>query len=115
MELSRDERGDYCIIRMNGRMDMDGSAEVESYLDSYLDRDSHCTQLLLDFEGVAYISSGGLRVLVATLKRLERESGKLILFGMNIEVEQVFQFSGLDAAFKIAQDEEAAVQLVTSG
>jgi anti-anti-sigma factor len=55
----------------------------------------------VDFENLAYISSGGLSLLLATEKRLRRSGHRLTLKNMNSHIREVFQYAGLDMIFEI--------------
>ena len=54
------------------------------------------------------MSSAGLRILLATAKKL-RPSGELKLFGLNPSVLEVFEMSGFSTIFAISDDEAAAL------
>lgn len=55
----------------------------------------------VDFEGLDYISSGGMSVLLATQKRLSETGHELLLRNMNRHILEVFQYAGFDLIFKI--------------
>lgn len=50
-------------------------------------------RLILDFAAVDYVSSAGLRVLLAADQRL---SGALVLRNVNPDVREVFEMTGFD-------------------
>lgn len=51
------------------------------------------TELYLDFTGVEYISSAGLRVLLSAQKLMSRQ-GKMVLSHVNESVMEVFEVTG---------------------
>lgn len=59
------------------------------------------TKLVADFAELDYISSVGLRTLLATMKKLKKMGGKLHLCGMNPTVKEVFVISGFSSIFSI--------------
>ncbi len=58
---------------------------------------SSCGRLILDFTGVDYISSAGLRVLIATDQTIDT----LILINVNEDVRDVFEMTGFDELITI--------------
>ena len=76
-ELRSDIKGDVLILRFTGRLDAMTTPELEKQVYQFIDRGQH--KLLLDFSGVDYISSAGMRMLLATTKKLKNLSGQMVL------------------------------------
>jgi anti-anti-sigma factor len=55
----------------------------------------------LDCQGLEYISSAGLGVLLKTQKRLTGAGGKLRLTGVSRHLQDIFLYSGFDQIFEI--------------
>jgi len=75
--------------------------------------DAGALHLVLNLAGLDYISSAGLRVLLATYKRLSRQNGKLVLCELQPGVREVLELSGLLTAFVVAATEAEAESLAT--
>ena len=58
-------------------------------------------QHVLDFSGVNFISSAGLRAILLIAKRLEPIGGKVKLCGLNATLMDVFEISGFSKLFVI--------------
>ena len=63
--------------------------------------DGGTKNLILDFAGLDYISSAGLRMVLVVAKRLKQESGLLVLCGMQPHVREVFDISGFLAILNV--------------
>ena len=70
------------------------------------------SNVVIDFSGVTYISSAGLRVLLKFNKDASNKKRKLALFGLNEFVSDVFRVSGFDKIFNIQENKEKAFQAV---
>jgi anti-sigma B factor antagonist len=58
--------------------------------------------VVVDFQGLEYISSAGLGILLMTQRRLkESGSGGLKLINMNKHIRDVFRYAGFDQVFEI--------------
>jgi len=66
-------------------------------------------QILMNFEGINYISSAGLRVLLMAAKRTEQAQGQLALCAVQDHIQEVFKFSGFSTIIPIHSDRPAAL------
>ena len=64
---------------------------------------------VIDFAGLDYISSAGLRVILATTKKLKEKEGKLLLSSLKDIVKEVFEISGFTAIIPIYDSVETAL------
>lgn len=68
-------------------------------------------RVLVDLTGVHYISSAGLRVLLALAKDINRRQGVLRLCGLTETVREVFDIAGFSQIFQIYPTQEEALGL----
>ena len=83
------ENGTLRIAR-EGRLDTNTAPQLEAELKTSL---SGITELELDFSGLEYISSAGLRVLLAAQKTMSRQ-GKMTIRNVNETIMEVFEITG---------------------
>jgi anti-anti-sigma factor len=67
------------------------------------------TNVLMDFSGLSYISSAGLRVVLLTAKKTKAVGGKLALCSLNDSIREVFVVSGFDNILDIQPDRAAGL------
>lgn len=90
MELKKNTQGTALHITIEGRIDTTTAPQLESELRTSV---SGITELYLDFAGVEYISSAGLRVLLSAQKVMNRQ-GKMVISHVNETVMDVFDVTG---------------------
>jgi anti-anti-sigma factor len=78
------------VLTLNGRLDTVNAPLLESKIKEQED----ITELTLDFKGVNYISSMGLRVLLAAKKEMKAEGGRLIIKNMQDSVREILEMTG---------------------
>jgi len=100
--------GTCVVVTVSGRLDASTAPEAEKVLTESMAAAE--PRLVLDLAGVDYVSSAGLRVLLATAKRVKRERGRLVLCGLQEQVREVLEMSGMLPLFTVAADEAAAVE-----
>lgn len=65
--------------------------------------------VILNFEGLDYMNSGGIGLLVTTLIRAQRAGHALRAYGLTDHYSQIFSLTRLDEAIGIYDDEAAAI------
>lgn len=68
--------------------------------------------VVLNFDGLDYMNSGGIGLLVTTLIRAQRAGHKLLAYGLTDHYRQIFSLTRLDEAIEIFDDEAAALESV---
>ena len=95
------------VLALTGRLDTETSADVELTLQDLMAAGER--NFLIDMSGIGYVSSAGLRVLLATAKQLEGGKGSLRLCSLNASVKQVFDVAGFSKLFSIFANRDAAL------
>lgn len=80
------------VVRVTGRIDASSCGGLESTL-SHLVGDGE-KNIIVDMTGLEYISSSGLRVLLATYKQTKKMNGSLSIAGPPPFVREIFEISG---------------------
>jgi anti-anti-sigma factor len=107
MEIKVEQREKVAIIIPIGDMDAITANEVAAFLDSQLREGWN--QLVADLSQVGYMSSAGLRALLATLKEARHQRGDFRLAAVQDNVRQVLEMSGFTGIFQVFPTVEAAV------
>jgi anti-sigma B factor antagonist len=68
--------------------------------------------VMLNFDGLDYMNSGGIGLLVTTLIRAQRNGHRLMAYGLSPHYRQIFSLTRLDEAIEIFDDEAAALEAV---
>jgi len=68
--------------------------------------------VILNFEGLEYMNSGGIGLLVTTLIRAQRSGHRLLAFGLTDHYRQIFSLTRLDEAIEIYDNEASALAAV---
>lgn len=85
-------------VNVEGRIDTITSQELESTLN---DETENITSLTLNFSNLEYISSAGLRVLIATQKKMNEKDIPMVITNVNNTIKEIFRMSGFDKILEI--------------
>ena len=108
MEIIKEEQNGVSILKLLGRLDSNTSTEFEEKILEIIGRGTK--SLVVDFEGLDYISSAGLRVLLKAAKEIRRGEGKIVLCSMNDYIKEVFEIAGFVSIFPIAPSMAGALE-----
>ncbi len=97
---------DLLIISPQGRLDAVTAPLFDRQVEEELP--VQATRVLVNCSGLDYISSAGLRSILALAKKLQNWGGRLVLSDLYGPVREVFEMAGLYSMLKIYDTETAA-------
>jgi len=100
--------GDAAVLHVAGRLDAITAPEFEKTCLQYLTPESR--RMVLDFEGVEYISSAALRVILMAGKKLYASGGVLGLSTLHGIVKNTLEMAGFCTLFPVYESTEAALE-----
>ena len=90
MTIEKTLNGSELTLALNGRLDTINAPRLEAELKSSLHSVDH---LVLDFAELAYLSSAGLRVLLAAQKIMNKQ-GDMVVRNVNETIAEIFDVTG---------------------
>jgi anti-anti-sigma factor len=107
VEITTATRDGATILSIAGRIDTATAPALEQAINKAIDSGNR--KILLNFTAVSYISSGGLRVLLATAKKLKNPGDKYALCSLAAEVNKILKLAGFTSIFSIYPSEGEAL------
>ncbi len=99
MIIDKKSEGEKLTLTISGRLDTNSSPKLEAELKQSI---GGVSALIFDFSDVEYISSAGLRVLLAAQKVMNRQ-GSMKLTGVKPDVMEVFEITGFSDILTIEE------------
>lgn len=106
LSLSSTSVGDRTVVAVGGEIDVYTAPRLRDHLVELVNNGHH--QLVVDLEGVEFLDSTGLGVLVGALKRVRAHQGSLGLVCTKERLLKIFRITGLARVFEIYDSVEAA-------
>ena len=100
------------LIYLNGRLDIHFSEKIEKSIIELISSNPD-KNIVIDLKDVSYVSSSGLRLLVAIKKKLSDMMKKLHISNANPHIKTVFTVAGLEKDFSIFDSEAEALKELT--
>lgn len=90
MNIENEFNGNVSTLKVIGRLDTTTAPKLEAVVSETI---GTCDQLVLDFAGLEYISSAGLRVILKAQKAMAAKGG-MKLMHVNETIMEIFEITG---------------------
>jgi anti-anti-sigma factor len=110
MEICTRSQDAAVIGAVNGRMDAVTAPDFDVWISDRVNAAE--LFLILDLSGLEYVSSAGLRSLLAAAKQIKVSQGDLVLCGLSGTVEEVFRISGFINIFRVFSSVDQALKAI---
>jgi stage II sporulation protein AA (anti-sigma F factor antagonist) len=107
MGFDTKKEGGLTVVSIGGRMDAVTTPEIEKRLSDLVEAGEK--RVVVDLKDLGYISSAGLRGLLATAKKLKAGQGEMTFANLQGPVKEVFEISGFYSIFKVFDSVAAAI------
>ncbi len=99
------------LASLSGRLDMETAEADSPQLMQAVQRSA--AGVIVDLQRVDFISSSGLRMLLAAHKSVQESDKRLAVIHAQPAVYKIFKVSALDGLFHFCQSEEEAVEAIS--
>lgn len=82
------------VVYLKGELDHHTAVDVRTYMDKRLE-DPTIKNIVLDIEGLNFMDSSGIGVLIGRYKAVSKRGGKLGVVHINSHIDRIFEVSGL--------------------
>ena len=90
MTITKNQNGSHLDLALEGRLDTTTAPQLEAELKQSA---NGVTELVMDFSGLEYLSSAGLRVLLSAQKVMNRQ-GSMVIKNVNETIMEIFEVTG---------------------
>ncbi|MBW6469267.1 MAG: STAS domain-containing protein [Coriobacteriia bacterium] len=102
LEITSVQAEGVCTMSLDGEVDVYTAPRLKETLIDQIE--SGCSHIIVDLEGVGFIDSSGLGVLVGGLRRAKERDGAIRLVCTRENILKIFRITGLDKVFAIFPD-----------
>ena len=111
MQIATRQFADTLVVRPSGRVDHRSAAQFEAALMPLLAQAGAANSaLVLDFSGVEYISSVGLRVLMIAAEKMRSQQARFAVAALQTVVAEIFAISRFHRILLVCTTLEDALQ-----
>ena len=108
LEITLKEINDVVVVALKGDLDTNTSPVAEVEINKSLEKGTK--KMLINLEDTRYVSSAGLRIFLATAKKIMANSGRVILCHPNAIVKEILDMSGFSTIIDVKATVEEALK-----
>ena len=90
MTIDKQINGSELTLSLTGRLDTTTAPELEAVIKENI---TGVSNLVMDFAGLEYLSSAGLRVILSAQKTMNKQ-GEMVIRNVNETINEVFEITG---------------------
>jgi anti-sigma B factor antagonist len=109
--IEMESRGEIDVVRVKGNLDIEQALELENELNSHIDKERKL--FIIDLGNVNYMSSSGIRVFIAIMRRLEPMKGRIVLANLSPGAMNILKLVQMRDVFEIINKVDDAVKVLT--
>lgn len=107
MKLSVENVQDAMVARIGGSMDTSSAPKFQEEVEGHITKG--CKRFVIDVSELEYITSAGLRSILAVAKKIKAEQGTIAFCGLDGMVKEVFEMSFFTQMFPIHETLDQAL------
>jgi len=98
MQVTQETREDWRVAAVRGRIDSETADDLEDQLRKVIAENA---RVAVDFRGVDYISSAGLRAIIQAARAAQGRNAEFVVCQLSAPVKKVFDMSGMGQILKV--------------
>lgn len=98
VKISSKRDGNALTVKISGKLNTDAANSAKNEILSMLDGVNNA---VFDLDGLEYISSSGLRILIAAMKKVRAQGGNMTLKNIGEQVREVLDMTGFIQIFNV--------------
>jgi len=102
LDIQTKQHPNQCEITLRGEVDVYTAPKLKEKLIESIE--DGCTNIVVDLDGVSFIDSSGLGVLVSALRRARERDGAVRIVCTRENILKIFRITGLDKVFPVFAD-----------
>jgi anti-sigma B factor antagonist len=107
MEINVIEKQGVSVVNLSGNLDTNTAPDAEVEINNCLEKGT--LKMVVNLEGAKYVSSAGLRIFLATSKKMKISGGVVKFCCANEVVQEILDISGFSTILDIRKTEEEAL------
>ena len=110
LEIKIKELDDVVVVGLVGNLDTNTAPDAEAKINEWLAKDAK--KIVINLVETRYVSSAGLRIFLATAKKMMASGGAVKLCCPNEVVQEILDISGFSTILDVKSTEEEALSSI---
>ena len=110
LEVNANEVNNVVIVKLLGNLDTNTAPDAETEINKWLEDGAQ--KMIINLEQTNYVSSAGLRIFLATAKKITASGGAVKLCNANDVVQEILDISGFSTILDVKATEQEALDSI---
>lgn len=111
MAIDKDVVGGTLVVRLRGELDHHAVESLRDEIETALEQ-THYRGLVLSFQGIDFMDSSGLGLILGRYRTLSSRGSKMVLCEVNANLRKIFELSGIYKVLPVADTEQSALRMI---
>ena len=85
---------DALVVQLSGELDHSAASQIRGELDALI-AGKGIRRLVLDLNGLSFMDSSGIGLIIGRYKQMARRGGSVAVFGADARMDKIFDMAGL--------------------
>ncbi len=94
MDIKLENIGTTLVVKLDGEIDHHTAPELKDEIDREINL-RNIINLVLDFDGVSFMDSSGIGVIIGRYKQIQARGGRTMIIRVKPQVDKILEISGL--------------------
>lgn len=111
VQIDKHVVGGVLVVRLRGELDHHAVEPLRDEIEQSLEN-THYRGLVLSFQGIDFMDSSGLGLILGRYRTLSARGGKMALCEVNTTLRKIFELSGIFKVVPVYASEPAALKAI---
>ena len=111
MHIEKEVVGGVLVVRLRGELDHHTVEPLRDEIEQSLEH-THYRGLVLSFQGIDFMDSSGLGLILGRYRTLSSRGGRMVLCEVNASLRKIFELSGIFKVVPVVDSEDSALRAI---
>ena len=109
MDVRLEVIGTTLVVKIDGEIDHHNTAKIKAEIEREMNL-NNIVNLILDFDGVTFMDSSGIGMIMGRYKKVQKLGGRVIISSATPQIKRIIEMAGLHGIMQVTPDVKRALK-----